>query len=689
MRQLHIVSDSLVKRPIGRRRMEAAPSGARGWQRLRRAAALPCAGLSLLLAGCGVYLHDPELAKSTAKLADDSKQAAAALHAALKGERDNYAAYVETEMKAIGAYERSRRDLAVANLMLINDGQTTGMSCDAAPGADGLTFRGRLQSWTTCRQLAIAGVARLRHGKWSEQELKDLRLVETLASVRSNVEVRAAGYERITGSSFPGCRDFPVTPPAGTPADHLAIYETLAGACDQVAALENAVDKRTPAVAAFKRAVHDYRLAGGTVVETCAGVPGALPPTASADLAAAHAKVVAACAAIAAIDAERPSYQKKADELASAAKEYRDRGGRFVDCAGLQSSTAGRASPAQAEARRKLEDACGKLGTGEAQLMTGRTSVAFLESIASDKSELGKLRSSHVKLRQQVDAVDAERTAVGAELDKLKKRLEAARAKTDNAAAVTAAFEALAKRLELADSIASGVSAPSLGERLAKIEFRQANLRDVLVALAAPAKDGTDEAKAASQVFARKLAGVLTGLQDLAVLSDDSRAPSVAALTVAYAQQNGLAGAIRAELGALEQRLRLADVGGEALAREYGMLDQVLTALDRMAGCNAADFDTLWRQCPADRRTATRALLVFAESMAVGRASSRMANVRDTQVQRERGLRVAEENAATRLQIITLATDEMAAYGAGGVQVETLLNFLQAVGVGFIAKGVN
>lgn len=542
-------------------------------KRFRNVARLACLGLPLFAGACGIYLHDADLASSTSKVAEDSKAAAEAMASALKAERDAFATHIEVEARAVTENERSRRDVAIAGLIVVENNSRPEFDCVGATVVNGKwAFASRLRRRGECRMHAIAGVGGIGHGRWTEQALAIEQSRSMLNTTKNKLGLIAAEFEAASGEKFTGCSvlaEMP-GPETGTPAANF--YLKLGRICEAIARLESGADEQVTAV----------------------------------------------------------------DELKAAATK----------------------------------------GSELFRLVTWRNTLGEQrEEVAQDK------KNAEIALAAAKQDVD-----------------EASR-KPEAEAELRVALKKLDDLVSLADKVVGSAAGAvggtvKLGQVLAAVEFRETNLRELLISLANPAETGNAGASQPGQVLQRQIVGLVVNLQALSeTVGPNAKTPSIAELTVALAQQESLAAARRTELQALEHRLYLLDLQIEALVQEYGLLDQALVAVEKLedlARCNAADFDILFSTCDKQsQRHASRALLAYGQALTKGQAGGRMASVRESQVLRDRLLRVAEANAATRLQIVTLATDEMAAYGAGGVKTETILEFLKTVGLGFIAAGVN
>lgn len=232
------------------------------------------------------------------------------------------------------------------------------------------------------------------------------------------------------------------------------------------------------------------------------------------------------------------------------------------------------------------------------------------------------------------------------------------------------------------------------GALLAAIEFRQTNLRDVIAAIAKPPKAGTKEDGLAASQKGRAAIGFLSGIVKLQdALRDDPKQPTPPELAIALAAQENLARSTKARMEHLERLIAIREEQIESMTFAFEMLVLANTSLKKAtaAGCKANTFGEFMRTpaCSRAKYPAAQALVAFSAAWAGGDTPIRAAEMRAVHERRALGGQLAVENAAARQKVIQIALDEIAAYGAGGIKLETIAQLLQVVGIGVIAKGVN
>jgi hypothetical protein len=328
-------------------------------------------------------------------------------------------------------------------------------------------------------------------------------------------------------------------------------------------------------------------------------------------------------------------------------------------------------------------------------MLTKPTDSSVQTALEAVFASTGEINAVHAALKNSI----AEVKVVTEARDKALKDLRAAQKELKDATKddtsidtqVTEKLDGLKNKLDEIDRLAGALtgSDASLGNALAAIQFRKTNLRDVLAA-----STGQTATGAASDAK-RAIVGVVVGV--IKVAKDDD-APSVPALSIALAYQDGLEKASNARLDTLTQRKELLENQENALLRELELLVTARKAIvdagnDLSSGsCMPRGFVEVFQTagCPAVARAmGARALTAYYLSWALGRTAARFADRRVTQLIGWQNLRASQEAAVARSNIQLIALKELAAYGQGGIKPETIAAFLQAFGIAAIAKGVN
>jgi hypothetical protein len=254
----------------------------------------------------------------------------------------------------------------------------------------------------------------------------------------------------------------------------------------------------------------------------------------------------------------------------------------------------------------------------------------------------------------------------------------------------TKSLEALVAQLQQLENLfGSPDASAALGKALAAIQFRKGNLQDVLAA-----STGGDSSSSGSEV-PRAIAGIIAGVITIA---DAGNAPSVPALSIALAYQDGLEKAALARLDVLTRTKALLEDQQDSLLRELELLAVARRAIVEVGeglssgACTPRGFAAVFQNanCAAAARVAgARALTAYHLSWASGRTAARLDDRKITQLITWQRLRTSQEAAVARSNIQLIALNEIAAYGQGGIKAETIAAFLQAFGIAAIAAGVN
>ena len=369
-------------------------------------------------------------------------------------------------------------------------------------------------------------------------------------------------------------------------------------------------------------------------------------------------------------------------------RRYAAAGGKdFTSC----DTFAGAGSGADADlvtAGRQLKAQCGIL-----QALTQPTDAMkrALDKVFAADGEIGRAHRDLLATTEQIVGVTQAREEALKALGDAQDALKGAGAGTRIDADVEKKLKELSDALSKVDTAAGALGGgdASLGNALAAIQFRKTNLRDVLAASTGEGATGpTTDVK-------RAIVGVVAGV---ITLSETRKAPSVPALSIALAYQDGLEKAAYARLDALTQRRALLSDQENALVHELELLAVARQAIaDSKDGlssgaCSPRGFVDVFQNasCPgASRAAGARALTAYYLSWASGRTAARLADRKITHLITWQGLRTSQEAAVARVNIQSIALNQLAAYGQGGIKPETIAAFLQAFGIAAIAKGVN
>lgn len=351
--------------------------------------------------------------------------------------------------------------------------------------------------------------------------------------------------------------------------------------------------------------------------------------------------------------------------------KYRVSGGKnFSSCESFQPDNESQES---ISAATELKDKCDEIALA----------VEGYEEIQKVTDYVRKTNGEIASVNQKLDEVDQqieEQTMLKNDADKklndAKKELEDASGKDPNANKAK-----ISDKLTKLDSILKDDDKSKLlGDKLAAVQFRKANLRDVITKIT-PESD-----------LNRSIAGVIAGLIDV---SDISNPPSIPELSVALAFQVGKEKQVQAMLGALYQQQKLLQHEQDSLMRELELLavaqDASQTAKLMSGPCNPIGFAEMFpnANCASAAHTAAaRALSAYNFSWASGRTAAMLDEQKITQGIMWEKLRVAQEVAVARANIETIALTEIAAFGQGGIKPETIAAFLQAIAAAAIAGGV-
>jgi hypothetical protein len=398
---------------------------------------------------------------------------------------------------------------------------------------------------------------------------------------------------------------------------------------------------------------------------------------------------------LAARDLSRVSVEGQTRVVGVLARRYKEAGGTNYESCDEPFGLPAGASPALTAAHTRLALAC---SIGATFAKTARERADKVKSRVCSARDGSLLNVSCTELELADTAIAADEAAAKSVTEAMK----AARRKVDEATRnlpvderVTQALTDFNDDLAKADRIAGALGSDQFkpGAALAAIEFRKTNLCDVLAASANASCDKETDPSQAAKDINKAIVGVIAGF---AKITGYASVPDTDALSIALAYQTGRQKAVQASLSGLKSRRALLEGVQNAAIREVEYLLQAQVALDGaktdLAGkaCAVTGFAALMKNkdCKAGNAVA-QALTAYGLSWAEGRTASRVAQTRITELITMTNLRVAQANAEARDAVLTTALAELDAFGQGGVSPQTIAEFLQAIGIAAIAKGVN
>lgn len=351
------------------------------------------------------------------------------------------------------------------------------------------------------------------------------------------------------------------------------------------------------------------------------------------------------------------------------------------------------------DAARKLKTQCDIVALSSQPLDDLQKPINRLLN-ATFPGEIAKIDQQLIEVEAQIEREKVAQTKILAELqaaqEKLKRDGKDPTAIDDEVRTQLQNLDTMLKDVDNAAGLA-GDKTLAPGKALAAIQFRKTNLRNV-IAESGQKADSTGTADTDAAKTSRAIVGVIAGLIELSDTANGvAQAPSVPALSVALAFQDGLEKVVEVQLNALMQQRMLLQDQEDALLRELEFLVAARVASDetgvalKPSSCAPNGFGEIFLNaaCTSARTSAARALSAFNVSWASGRTAARIADRKITQLIVWKQLRVSQEAAVARTNIQTIMLTKLAAYGEGGVKPETIAAFLQAVGMAAIARGVN
>jgi len=372
--------------------------------------------------------------------------------------------------------------------------------------------------------------------------------------------------------------------------------------------------------------------------------------------------------------------------------DYRADGGKnFRSCESFQ-VTDNESTDELKNKAQSLKDKCDGL-----ELNSSVTKLQKLKDIVINANgEIANVNKQLAEVEKKIKVQNKSKSDTDKTLNDLKKVLEAAKTKDPNSinTEVNAAIKNLDSAIKNIDEATGfvGTKDSSLGATLAAIQFKKTSLRDIIAASSLPTTGGTTVTPATD--INRAIVGVIVGLIEV---SNTSNPPSIPELSVSLAFQDGLEKQVQAMLDALDEKRRILQDQQDSLLHELELLavasDASQAAISNLksVSCNPIGFADLFPNAncsSATRMAAARALSSYNLSWASGRTAARLDDYKITQQIIWQKLRVAQETAVARTNIQTIALNEVAAFGQGGIKPETIAAFLQAIGVAVIAGGV-
>ncbi|AMV47812.1 hypothetical protein [Paraburkholderia caribensis] len=368
-----------------------------------------------------------------------------------------------------------------------------------------------------------------------------------------------------------------------------------------------------------------------------------------------------------------------------AADKYVAAGGRdFTGCQSFKPSVVS-GSPL-AEAAHTLVLYCTQIQMNQAQLQNNfeRLNGNFSGSLRDVRKDI-----VGTSARIQTEKINQRNTA--AKLADAKKALSSASLNDVGSASADfdAALRTLATTLQDADKAAGVFGIESPGTALSVVHFKTVNLCDAIASSAGQSCDGGKATAASTQVttaISNLISGVQTGLQP----SDEG----VTSLSLTY--QTALGNVAQTRLDSLNQSVDLLEDKENHMLLELAYLQIALKALDKAEGTNTPDScrragfaDALANaklRCPEAYRIAiARALTALTEGWSRGKTVVHVDETKMLQAAYMENLKLAQQVATARNQVLTVVVSEIGTYGQGGVKPETIAAFLQAFGIAAIA----
>jgi hypothetical protein len=376
------------------------------------------------------------------------------------------------------------------------------------------------------------------------------------------------------------------------------------------------------------------------------------------------------------------------------AAQYRAGGGTdFSTCPKFLPSGSGPAAPPHTDA---LKLACDNLLAAQEALADDTVPVAAaLKTFPNGKLAQVNAQLAQIEEQAKLDSQQAATTA---------NDLKRAKAAYDKATkdsktvdqTVTDAFSTFTQALHDADKAAGTVGATNYKPSvlLETIRFKKTNICDVIAAGASTSCSGSSASDAAKDAN-KAVVGLLAGL---AKVANFDQPPSEAVLSVALAYQTALEAVAQAQVDGLQARKALLENEQASLSEEVQLLLQARVALQKPTvtaawsskSCQVGSVGDLFqlKTCVA-RDAVAEALTAYSLSWARGRTAARIDELRLAQLNTTQALQIAQANAVARDAVISTALTEIDKFGQGGVSAQTVASFLQAAGIGAIAKGVN
>jgi hypothetical protein len=380
--------------------------------------------------------------------------------------------------------------------------------------------------------------------------------------------------------------------------------------------------------------------------------------------------------------------------VAVQARRYKELGGTGFESCEKPFALPAAASAALATAHRQLVASCVIRGTFAA---TATTAQQSLQSRVCGGGDGSLLQDTCSELSRIDNAIQDDQAAVAT----VKKAFADAKKKAENAARqatiderVTAVLTVLSEDIAKADELVGRFGSASFkpSAALAAIEFRKTNLCDVLAAGANASCSGDTAPSDAAKDINKAIVAVIAGFTKIS----GRGVPDTEALSMALAYQTGLHEAAQKSLEGWSSRRALVESQQNALIREVEYLLHARVAMNGVSGalgakeCAQTGFAAVVakKDCKAGKGIA-QAMNAYSLAWAEGRTAARIAYTRESMLITTTNLRIAQANAKARDAVLNTALVQLDAFGQGGVSPHTIAEFLQAIGVGAIANGVN
>jgi hypothetical protein len=326
---------------------------------------------------------------------------------------------------------------------------------------------------------------------------------------------------------------------------------------------------------------------------------------------------------------------------------------------------------------------------------------------------LGNASLNLASIQQTIADDQSTANAIAKTLATAKANVDEGTKASNPAAKIQTALTTFKGDVAQADALVGSLGAPGYkpSAALAAIQFRKTNLYNVIDAGAnSTSASGQSGAKPdpAALAMSQSIAGLLSGVSDVT-----GRSPGTATLSIALAYQTALESGAQASLASMLQKQSLLQDERSAAILEAGLLLEARDLLTtnaaalESAACQPPPAKTpkapkssaltvvytlgdvlTYKNCGAHQAVAL-ALTDYMFSWTRGQTAERIDDVKISQLNTMLTLQITQTNAISRDVVLTTAFTELDALGQGGVDAKTIAAFLQAIGIGAIARGVN